>query len=450
MNQNENLKTLILSLPNTCCYQITEEEPKKLILSGDVNIYSIGNNLFSCKLNQQIYETKTGDTILYKIDKYHYAIPNQGAFFGIKLSRNLSNETFTLLEDLVNQHTQLSSVNLDSDVIIDENIDEMNEETQESNNSCQLETNQEETKKKEYIREKDKILLMKEKETDITEKISDGINSTGEFIGQSLVNGASFLSNFAIQPFGNFLKKKIKEPEPEKEKKISEGTKENFKKAREFSEDLVQTSKEMTNTALDFSKTCYDNIVSFLDGGEKEEKKEEKNKEKETNNILKIAGSSISAVTKVIEGALDAGSILVNSSLESTTNVLEKKFGSDVGEVAKEISSSITNLVTTSNEFKKIQTRVIRTVILKERPKQLLKEFISQSNEQINEKEYEYKDEDEYEYEDEDQDQDEDEDEFEDDDFVNEKDEQNEENKEFVQIKLASDSEEEVIEDILI
>ncbi|KAJ6236599.1 spartin [Anaeramoeba flamelloides] len=407
-NQSNNQPSLILSLPNTSFYQITEEEPKKVILQGTAKIYFHKENTFLCKINDFQYETRSKETNLYKIDKYHYVLPKDSTFYGIMLSRSLSNETFSILEDLI-QHTKFSSVNLNSDVIVEEfeekeipnkpqqnksslqetiskkeiqkiiREDEKEEEEEkgEGNNKNEKEQENKSEKEQENKRESESE-RQREGERRNPQIQEDKINSLGELFGNTLVKGATYLSDYGIKPCGNFIKNRINQPKPEEEKKISEEAKENFKKARVFSEELVGASIAISGVVIDFSRNYFNKIGSFFSTG---------SSPKPPSKFWKIVGSSIGAITKVVEGGIDAGAIIATSSLESTAIILERKYGNDVGEVAKEVTSSITNLVLAKNHLKKIHTTAFRTVVLKEKPKQILPEFVSQTSEQTNEKE---------------------------------------------------------------
>ncbi|KAJ3435139.1 spartin [Anaeramoeba flamelloides] len=85
-----------------------------------------------------------------------------------------------------------------------------------------------------------------------------------------------------------------------------------------------------------------------------------------------------------IRGGIDASNILVGSTLETSGCIFEKKYGKDVGDVAKNVTSSVKNLYKAKNEIKKIKTSSIQKII-KKKSKTVVKNNLNEKQNTNNE-----------------------------------------------------------------
>ncbi|KAJ6244790.1 spartin [Anaeramoeba flamelloides] len=334
LNQ-KNPKNLI-SLPDTIVFNITNSQPKKILCRGVARISLTADEMILCSIEDFSIKIKEKKKV-YQVDKLHYVVPENDFFFGFAISK--SNEKKTIkLENILYKYSNFAKVNLSTKTILKEERKDDEEQKQKEGKMARM-------------------------------GIWNGRVDEGE---KGCEKGEEKTSGRVNEKVTN-------------EKKISEETKKSFQLAKESSQKVVIETKKLVQETFDFSQDCFDDLVSIYSSVQKnEEKTQNKPKKKKNSNFKKVTNSSINAVTSILEGVIDASNILVGSTLETAGCIFEKKYGKGVGDVAKNVTSSVKNLYKAKNEIKKIKTSSIQKII-KKKSKTVVKNNLNETQNTNNE-----------------------------------------------------------------
>ncbi|KAJ6229275.1 spartin [Anaeramoeba flamelloides] len=200
----------------------------------------------------------------------------------------------------------------------------------------------------------------KQKQTQKEEIYGKKIRNGGKTIRNAIIRGA-IIGGEAIKSGGNKLTGKIKKKE--KETEVSEKTKTRVKQTKM----ITEKASKITGTIL---KGIFTTASALGKGGVemiKDTKFGEKisdNSGKKTKITKNILVGTLEGGLMIFDGIIDAGKILIESTGDSTTQVMKHRYGEQVGEIAKDSTDITVNVYKTGGKVAKVTKKVIANTVI--------------------------------------------------------------------------------------
>eukprot|EP00003_Mantamonas_plastica_P021563 TRINITY_DN350_c0_g3_i6.p1 TRINITY_DN350_c0_g3~~TRINITY_DN350_c0_g3_i6.p1 ORF type:complete len:340 (-),score=89.49 TRINITY_DN350_c0_g3_i6:27-1046(-) len=190
--------------------------------------------------------------------------------------------------------------------------------------------------------------------------VSSGIEKTATLVSTGLVYGAGKLGA-GLKSGSTFLKSRLKPNE--EEGTVSALTKTRVHRAKQMSGVAESVSKTLVTGVIAMSSAMASSIAysfSKTDMG----KKFESNDSDAKRALKNVGAASINAFETLLDGMTTAGLILVKDTAHVTSDVMEHKYGKEVGKTAREIGDVVENMAgiaVASNQLR--PSRVIKATM---------------------------------------------------------------------------------------